>query len=384
MIAFLQLRWLGRTRVRAYSIILALVSAVSMIWMFQRAMGPDGSDFQAFWSAGRLVLSGAAADAYDPAVMAGVQAKAGLRDVFAFVNPPPMLLAVWLLALLEYPLAWVAWVAASYGVWLVVTRRLAPELTWPIAAFPGALVAAWHAQTGFFTSIFQGLAALWLRERPFCAGLCIGALVVKPQLALLFPVALLAARLWRVIAGAAVSVASLLLLSWLLLGSETMLAYPQSWAVSDYLLRTGSDEFFLRQVTPYAMVRVMAGHGAALTVQAAVTLAMAALTWRAWARAGPYEGKLALLFAATPLATPYLFSYDLPFLIIPLCWLVREHRSAALGNWERPVLLALYLSPLVTRAMALPAGLNPMPLVLLALVALIWRRLQQPSTPIAA
>ena len=194
----------------------------------------------------------------------------------------------------------------------------------------------------------------------------------------------LAARLWRVIAGAAVSVAGLLLLSWLLLGSETMLAYPQSWAVSDYLLRTGSDEFFLRQVTPYAMVRVMAGHGAALTVQAAVTLAMAALTWRAWARAGPYEGKLALLFAATPLATPYLFSYDLPFLIIPLCWLVREHRSAALGNWERPVLLALYLSPLVTRAMALPAGLNPMPLVLLALVALIWRRLQQPSTPIAA
>lgn len=384
MIAFLQLRWLGRTRVRAYSIILALVSAVSMIWMFQRAMGPDGSDFQAFWSAGRLVLSGAAADAYDPAVMAGVQAKAGLRDVFAFVNPPPMLLAVWLLALLEYPLAWVAWVAATYGVWLVVTRRLAPELTWPIAAFPGALVAAWHAQTGFFTSIFQGLAALWLRERPFCAGLCIGALVVKPQLALLFPVALLAARLWRVIAGAAVSVAGLLLLSWLLLGSETMLAYPQSWAVSDYLLRTGSDEFFLRQVTPYAMVRVMAGHGAALTVQAAVTLAMAALTWRAWARAGPYEGKLALLFAATPLATPYLFSYDLPFLIIPLCWLVREHRSAALGNWERPVLLALYLSPLVTRAMALPAGLNPMPLVLLALVALIWRRLQQPSTPIAA
>ena len=384
MIAFLQLRWLGRTRVRAYSIILALVSAVSMIWMFQRAMGPDGSDFQAFWSAGRLVLSGAAADAYDPAVMAGVQAKAGLRDVFAFVNPPPMLLAVWLLALLEYPLAWVAWVAATYGVWLVVTRRLAPELTWPIAAFPGALVAAWHAQTGFFTSIFQALAALWLRERPFCAGLCIGALVVKPQLALLFPVALLAARLWRVIAGAAVSVAGLLLLSWLLLGSETMLAYPQSWAVSDYLLRTGSDEFFLRQVTPYAMVRVMAGHGAALTVQAAVTLAMAALTWRAWARAGPYEGKLALLFAATPLATPYLFSYDLPFLIIPLCWLVREHRSAALGNWERPVLLALYLSPLVTRAMALPAGLNPMPLVLLALVALIWRRLQQPSTPIAA
>ena len=132
------------------------------------------------------------------------------------------------------------------------------------------------------------------------------------------------------------------------------------------------------------MVRVTAGHGAALAVQAAITLAMAALTWRAWARPGPYEGKLALLFAATPLATPYLFSYDLPFLIIPLCWLVREHRSAALGNWERPLLLALYLSPLVTRSMALPAGLNPMPLVLLALVALIWRRLQQPSTPIAA
>lgn len=384
MMTFLQLRWLGRTRVRAYSIILALVSAVSMIWMFQRAMGPDGSDFQAFWSAGRLVLSGAAAGAYDPAVIAGVQARAGLRDVFAFVNPPPLLLAVWLLGLLEYPVAWLAWVAATYSAWLLVTRRLAPELTWPIAAFPGALVAAWHAQTGFFTSIFQALAALWLRERPFCAGLSIGVLIVKPQLALLFPVALLAAGLWRVIAGAAVSVTGLLLLSWLFLGTETMLAYPKSWAVSDYLLRTGSDAFFLRQSTPYAMVRVAAGHNSALAVQAAATLAMAALIWRIWARPGPYEGKLALLFAATPLATPYLFSYDLPFLIIPLCWLVREHRRAALGNWERPVLLALYLSPLVARAMALPASLNPMPLALLVLVGLIWRRLEQPGAQTAA
>jgi hypothetical protein len=334
-----------------------------------------GSDFLAFWSAGKLAVAGKAAAAYDPAQLAKVQATVGRRDVFAFVNPPPLLLAIWPLGLLDYPAAWAAWIAATYALWLAATRRLHPELSWPIAAYPGALVAAWHAQTGFLTSAIQAGAAGLLRKRPFVAGLLVGALVIKPHLALLFPVALLAGRHWRAIAGAVVSVVGLLALSWLVFGTATMLAYPKSWAASEYLLTTSSDVFFLRQVTVYAMVRVELSNQIGLVVQALVTLAMAVLTWRAWAQPVPIEGKLALLFAATPLATPYLFSYDLPFLVLPVCWLVEIERKRDFPGWSRSALFLLYVSPLLARAMALPIGINPMPLVSLATVWYVWRRL---------
>ncbi|MBV1689336.1 DUF2029 domain-containing protein [Novosphingobium sp. G106] len=299
----------------------------------------------------------------------------GRQDVFAFVNPPPLLLGIWPLGLLGFPEAWVVWIVVTYAVWFIATRRLHAELSWPIAAFPGALVAAWHAQTGFLTSAIQAAVAGLLDKRPFVAGLFVGALVIKPHLALLFPVAFLAGRHWRAVAGAAVSVLGLLALSWLVFGTATMLAYPKSWAASNLLLTTSSDVFFLRQVTVYAMVRVAVSSQAGLATQAVVTLAMAVLTWRAWARPGPMEGKLALLFVATPLATPYLFSYDLPFLVMPLCWLVETERARGFPGWSRTWLLLLYVSPLLARAMALPLGVNPMSMVSAVTVWWIWRHL---------
>jgi hypothetical protein len=152
-----------------------------------------------------------------------------------------------------------------------------------------------------------------------------------------------------------------------------MLAYRQSWAVSENLLHTGDAAFFLRQSTVYAMVWVVASAPAAAYVQAACTLGAGIVTWRCWARQGPLESKLALLFAATPLATPYLFNYDLPFMIVPICWLVVHWQTGF--AWRKPILLALYFAPLVTRAMALPLGINPMPLVAAAMVWMIWGEL---------
>ena len=381
MIAFLRLGWFNRRRMLVYSRILVFASLLSLGWFFIAATGSQGSDFLAFWSAAKLVVSGAAATAYDPVLLGKIQAAAGHNDVFAFVNPPPLLLVVWPLGFLGYPAAWVVWIAVTYALWLGAMRRRNRELSWPVAAYPGALLAAWHAQTGFLTSAIQAVAADLLGKRPFLAGLFVGGLIVKPHLAVLFPVAFLAGRHWRAIAGAAASVAGLLVLSWLVFGSATMLAYPQSWRVSQYLLTTGSDVFFLRQVTVYAAVRVALSSQAALAAQAVATTTMGVLIWRAWSRAGPIDGKLALLFAATPLATPYLFSYDLPFLALPFCWLLTAERQRGFPGWSRTMLLLLYVSPLVARALALPVGADIMPLVSLATVWWVWRRLGERSGP---
>lgn len=374
LIAFAQLRWLGIDRVRAYGWILALASTLSLYPFWVRAMGADGSDFQAFWSAARLTVLDRPEAAYDLEVLAMLGREIGRSEVFAFVNPPPFLLPIVPLGWLPYPLAWWVWIAVSYGLWLAVSRRYLPGYTGAVAGFPGALIAAWHAQTGFFMGAIQAGAAVLMERRPFLAGLCVGALVMKPHLAVLFPVAFLAGRHWRAIAGSACGTIGLLVLAWAALGTETMLAYPESWKASRYLIESGSTDFFLRQCTVFAAARVAAGPQLAMIAQAGATLLAALAVWHAWRGDWSTEAKFAVLFAATPLATPYLFNYDLPFLVLPLIWLAAQARRQSAGPWERLHLAALYLSPLVTRVLALPLGANLMPWAELWLLAVVIQR----------
>lgn len=370
---FFRLQWLGHARVRAYAIILGVCSLASMPWMFADAMKPGGSDFIAFWSASRMILEGHASEIYDPTSLGELQLRVAYADIVPFVHPPQFLLAIWPLGYLEYPAAWLVWTAVTYAFWLITTRRLFPILSWPIAAFPAALVALWHAQTGFLTSAIQAIIAKQLRDRPFLAGLCVGLLIIKPHLAILIPFALLASRSWSAIAGAVLSITGTSFLSLVLFGASPWLAYPSSWAVSQYLVETGSEAFFLRQVTVYAMFRVWGWPEIAAVAQGMVTLTSIIVIWKAWSSQGPLDGKIALLFALTPLATPYLFSYDLPFLIIPVAWLIQRSQQ----EWSRPLLVALYFAPLACRAIALPAGINPMPLFCIAMAVWIYSLLRE-------
>jgi len=376
IIRWLRLDWLGATRVRAYSQILLLVSILSFYISYKQVTGATGSDFLAFWSAGRLAVAGMAGKVYDIGATAAVQATLGRHDVFAFVNPPPFILFAVPLGLVGFIPAWVGWIASTWSAWLLASRRQDRTLSWPIAAFPGALVAGWHAQTGLLTGALMTWAANMLRSRPALAGVLIGTLVIKPQLALLFPVALIAGGYWRTVWAAAAAVAGWLLLTALLLGWGPLLNYPKSWQVSRFLMETGDTAFFLRQCTVYAAVRVAISPVAGVIAQIAATAGVAFATWRVWSGQAELNGKLAFLFAAIPLATPYLFNYDLPFLVFPIVWLIGMARSHPRGSWERPLLMCFYFAPLWTRAIALPLGANLGPWIELVMLAAVWRRLR--------
>ena len=69
-----------------------------------------------------------------------------------------------------------------------------PDTLWLALALPPVLVNAITGQAGFLTAaLFVGGMAL-LPKRPFAGGLLLGLLVVKPQLGLVLPFALLAGR----------------------------------------------------------------------------------------------------------------------------------------------------------------------------------------------
>ena len=372
-------KWLDGQRVRGYAVLLGIASLALLANSYIKAMTPTGSDFLAFWGAGHVTVAGDPAAAYDLAVQEAVQTgpATGIeaKGFFAFVNPPPFLFATAPFGALPFPLAWIAWVVFGYALWAWAAIRAFPRL-WPIVlVFPGALVAAGHAQAGLLTGALLVGAVATLDRRPVLSGALIGALIVKPHLALLLPFWLAAGGRWKVFCAAGASVIALLLASWAVFGTETMLAYPTSWAASAQIMATGDDAFHLRMATIYGQLRLFLPATPALAINVAVALGMLVLvlrSWKAFGQDGMATG--ALVLAATALASPYLFNYDLPFLVLPVLWLVQQGLARGFFPWEKLLLVALFLAPYATRAAALPLHLNLMPPAAALLVWLVWRR----------
>lgn len=373
--ALREARWLDSGRVRAYAVIVGVAAAALLVAAYVEATGPTGSDFLAFWGAGRVSAGGDPASAYDLAVQQRVQTATGSLGWFAFVNPPPFLFAATPLGVLPYPLAWPVWVALTFAAWAWASIRAFPRL-WPLVlVYPGALIAATHAQTGLLTGALLVFAATQLDRRPLASGAAIGALVIKPHLALLLPFWLAAGRRWRVFVAAGASAAGLVLASWAAFGTRTMLAYPDSWQASAALMEVTRADFFLRMASLYSQVRLIAGEPAAMIAGAALALATVGFALLAWRRfAGDAPGSAAAVLAAAAFAPPYLFNYDLPFLIVPTLWLVREGLAEGFRPYEKLGLVLLYFAPFASRALALPLGANLMPLASAGLLALVWSR----------
>ena len=68
-------------------------------------------------------------------------------------------------------------------------------------------------------------------------------------------------------------------------------------------METSPAEFFLRQVTVYAAIRVVGSPMAATAAQGLATLAMILLVWRAWRGEGPLDGPIGPLRRPSPEST---------------------------------------------------------------------------------
>ena len=174
--------WLDARRVRAYAIMLLVAYAAMLVPPFLDATRGPGSDFLAFWGAAKLAVAGTPQLAYDLAAETAMQATTGIRNMVAYVNPPPFLLAIAPLGLLPYAAAWVVWSLAGWAIWLLVARRILPQATLAIAAFPGAYLAASHAQNGFLTGALLIGGVLALKRSQMLSGALFGQSVLSNSL----------------------------------------------------------------------------------------------------------------------------------------------------------------------------------------------------------
>lgn len=378
--------WLTPSRLRGYpAVFLALWLAGAAAWIalsdgrLDPLGRPLGSDFLAFWTASRQLLAGEGAAVYDDAAQRAAQAAAaGSAEApyYPLFYPPAGLLLFLPLGLLPYGAALALWLAGSGAAYLAVLWRAwrQPLVPYLALAAPAVFVTAGHGQNAFLSGALLGAALLALPRRPLLAGLLIGLLAYKPQLGLALPLALAAGRYWRAMAAAAATVLVVALVATIAFGWEIWPAFLERTAFARLVLEQGGIPFFKLQ-SLYAALRLlgletapaMAGHWA---LAAAVLASLAGLWWSA---AG-YGLKAAGLVTAALLVTPFVFDYDLALLGLAIVLLARDGAERGFLPWDKTLLAAAWVLPLLARPLGQVTHLGVAWLVILLLHGAVLRR----------
>jgi alpha-1,2-mannosyltransferase len=330
-------------------------------------------DFSVFHQAGVLANSGHAADAYDDARMIAAEKAAfpGNTLRLPWSYPPTFQLMLMPLAAMPYVGAWLVWSCALYGFYVLLMRRLAddPDRLIFLLLAPGAAVNLFFGQNGILSTVLLGGGVLLLRSRPILGGVLLGLMAYKPQLALLAPFALLAAREWRALIAAILSQVALALLSLLVLGAEPWFAFFYKLAHPAAIFSSSSSDWrAIPSVMIFARTLGLGAQISGILHWSIAAIAAAGALW-VWHRTKDGAIRAAVLAAATLLVTPYLRAYDLLLLVLPMAVLLSRTRT---GLVDKTAIFTAWLTPafLMFAAPSIQFG----PVASLALASMIfWR-----------
>ncbi|MGB9173558.1 MAG: glycosyltransferase family 87 protein, partial [Bradyrhizobium sp.] len=303
------------------------------------------TDFVNVWSAGRLVLDGHPALAYDWDIQKQVQVAVLGQNYdgnFAWHYPPPFLFVAGMLAQFPYAVAYVGWAAASFLPYLAAMRAIVGRSFGFLlaAAFPVVFTNTLVGQNGFLTASLIGGTLVLMPKRPVLSGICLGLLSYKPQYGLLFPLVLIAAAQWRVFFTAGVIAVLLAALSWFAFGTESWQAFVHWMPMFDKAFLVEGRAPWGKIQSIFALTRYFGGpETLAWVLQWIMSGAVAILLVLLWrGRNVPYLLKAAALAVGTLLVTPYLFLYDEMVLAIAVAFLVRIGLDEGFARHELPAL----------------------------------------------
>ena len=338
-----------------------------------------GDDLINYWSGARFAASGHAAQAYDHDIFFRFeQAIIGPGANFKIYGyPPPLMLLTRPLAALPFLPALALWTLSGVAL---VAALLARLIGWRLALLasvgaPAAFFNLLSGQNGCFTAALLAGGLMLLDRRPLVSGALLGLLSVKPQMALLLPIALIAGRRWKTLAAAAARAALVVDLSVMLYGIKPWLGFLDQMAYQRQLMDLPHDDWFHRMPTVFAALRLARGSlTAAYAAQLASTAAAVGAVILAWRSRATTEIKAASLIVAMFLATPYAWDYDMIVLLFAAAWLARDGRRAALSAGEKISAIALLVLPLPMFVLGILLHLQIGPLVLWLTLALLLRR----------
>ena len=335
--------------------ILFLAMAVGAVALLAFKLGrqPAFVDYLTMWTGGRFAES-------DPGALYEFaridRAQAWLLGARAhdrpFPYPPSSLLIFAPLARLSFWTSAWTWSIGGAALFGAGIGRLAGR-RWPAVlaltcVAPGVVWAALSGQCSFFVGGLAMLAIVGLDRRPTAAGVALApALMLKPTLMLMVPVALLAGGHWRALLAAGLTCAAVLGLSILLYGLGPWIDWLT--VAPGYLAHISVDSRYRTAIIAPTGLAIRLGlNGWPLT-----TLRIAFAITGATLAAGVFRMKnassasrLVALVGGSLLAAPYAMNYETA-LLAP---------AAALAVCDSPALRGLALAVVAYLALAL-AGL---------------------------
>jgi hypothetical protein len=313
-------------------------------WIFDEKGLGIPTDFVNVWSAGKLVLDGHPAQAYDWDIQKQVQVAVlgqSYQGNFAWHYPPPFLFVASLLAHFPYTVAFIGWAAASLVPYVAVMRGIVgrPFGLLLALAFPVVLTNTLVGQNGFLTASLIGGALYLMPMRPVLSGICLGLLSYKPQYGLLFPLVLIAASQWTVFFTAGAVAVAMALASWLAFGTESWQAFFHWMPMFSQAFLTEGRAPWGKMQSIFAVVRYFGGtEPIGWLFQWIMSATVAVVLTLVWRSRISYPLKAAALATGTLLITPYLFLYDLMVLAIAMAFLVRIGLRKGFERHELPAL----------------------------------------------
>jgi alpha-1,2-mannosyltransferase len=398
-----------------FAMCLATQASVNLAMYFHEISGGSrfGGDFIGFWNAAHRVRHGDITAIYDPDTWRRILSTKTGGVISVFVYPPFILFGLWPLGAATYNEAVLAWSLVPLAFYFVLIVLLAKrsglgadpnpacDNSWPRTRAYAVLIAfslpflsanLFSGQTGAFIAVFFLGAAYFWPTRSVLAGICIGLLAIKPQMGLLMPFALVASGQWRVVAAAATTVVSLIVLSTIWLGSAIWIDYFRMSQLFGHFIGRGYDGIQQLALAPYVSLQG-AGMPVALAgfLQVIVSVAVLTVIVQAFSRwksnkqqLGKEDGRLdlrlALLAAGTLLATPYSLSYDTPLLMLSIIPLLSRSWRDGWDGLELASVAGLLISPY---AQLLTVG-SHVPFAFLALLlcfGVLRRRFQKEDQP---
>ncbi len=380
--------WLTSARLRVYPRIMLILFVGTMLVILLRWSSGNSSarlpfsDFSVYWLASYLALKGQASAVFEATSFCGPLQELVPASAcgYPWLYPPGFYLFIVPLAWMPYWVSYLGFMGGSIAAYVFTMRRIIQgELAmWCLAAFPGLWMNIFSGQNGCWTAALAGGALINLERRPVLSGLLIGSLSIKPHLALLFPVALLAAGSWRTFFAAAAAAVTWLAAALWILGTGTLegwwlgLATGRQMLEQTDIVRMMPTVFAFLRLSGFSVMSAYIGH----FLFAGIALLS---VWSIWRRNQPSSLKYAALITATLLISPYLLEYDLAWLALPIAWMTQQGLQTGWRRWEREILVATWLAPLLCIALAKACSIQLGAGVLLALLWMIVRRSNEPG-----
>jgi Glycosyltransferase family 87 len=294
------------------------------------APSAKGHDFLNLYSAGSLALDGKFATLHDPAVQLEREQRfvPSTPKVIPFGRPLFYSLALAPLAAIPFTQAfWVFIVTQSLlllGCWAWAWRRFGPNaLVFAALSLPGPLGIASGQDCTVFLALLIVAYELADRKRPAAAGAVLGLMLVKYHLMLLWPVALVLQKRWKMLAGFCVVALAEVALSLALGGVAGARSYIS-------LLRNSN----LEDLDGYKELTIsLHGFAANLGIESgwvigAMTLAIVAIFLVALPGA-PLWRMFAMTAVASLLIVPHVHGYDATLLLWPFLLTIFESQIPA-------------------------------------------------------